>query len=433
MIAPSTGVKAENGGTEDHGPVPESDQGTSGESGSSSRRISIYVGNLTWWTSDADVIEAIQSIGITDVSDVKFFENRANGQSKGFCVVNLGSDASVRQVIEKLPKMEIHGQNPAVTPCNRQALNHFEMQSRKMNPTVGQGGPPGQQMGMGSGPRPPYNPNMSGPPAGMRPPLIGRQPRPNGPLLGQPRLPMQQPYGQTHQQWGPRPGGMHSGAPRMRMPLMGPHPGRGQGPLLRAPGPPLDSGRHHPSDWSDHPAGHQGYGNPPMPMRGPPAGSGMGSMSGMHHGHGGHPSGPTNVHLNPAFIQHQGQNHSPDDYNRPSGYMSQDSYRHAGGGDMSLSEAARDEILEKNRSVSHSAVQKAVDDASSGKCHEMVLFLTLPSRRQLPVSDRYFEHGDRSDQAVESGTRGPMQSHRRVAAGHTAQHPDSRIHQSEPQ
>lgn len=379
MIAPSTGVKTENGsGTGEHA-AHESDM-SGGETGSSSRRVSIYVGNLTWWTSDTDVIEAIHSIGVTDVSDVKFFENRANGQSKGFCVVNLGSDASVRQVIEKLPKLEIQGQNPAVTPCNRQALNHFELQSRKMNP-AGPGGAPGQQMGMNSGPRPPYNPNMSGPPGGMRPPLIGRQPRPNGPLLGQPRLPMQQPYGQNHQQWGPRPGGMHSGAPRMRMPLMGPHssrgPGPGQGPLLRAPGPPLDSGRHHP-DWQDHAGNHQqgvGYGNPSLPMRGPagpPAGSVMG-MSGMHHGHSGHSQGPTNVHLNPAFIQAQGQNPSPNDYNRSSGYMGQDSYRHSGGGDMSgLSDAEMEEILEKNRSVSRSAISRAVADAAAGKSRSLI-------------------------------------------------------------
>lgn len=378
VIAPSTGIKTENGsGAEDHA-AHDSDL-AAGDAGSSSRRISIYVGNLTWWTSDTDIIEAIHSIGITDVSDVKFFENRANGQSKGFCVVNLGSDASVRQVIEKLPKLEIQGQNPAVTPCNRQALNHFELQSRKMNP-AGQGAAAGpQQMGMAPGPRPPYNPNMSGPPAGMRPPLIGRQPRPNGPLLGQPRLPMQQPYGQ--QQW--RPAGMHSGAHRMRMPLMSPHSSRGPGqPLLRAPGPPPDSGRHH-SEWQDH-GNHQqsggGYGNPPMPMRGPggpPAGSGMG----MHH-HAAHSQGPTNVHLNPAFIQAQGQNPSPNDYNR-SGYMGQDSYRHSAGGDMSgMTDAEMDEILEKNRSVSRSAISRAVADASSGMYKHDPSFLIPLSAQQ---------------------------------------------------
>lgn len=91
----------------------------------SSRKPSIYVGNLTWvsrvfskclvligtdddrtlqWTTDEDVARIFNEVGITDVMDIKFFENRANGQSKGFCVVNLGSDSSVRNAIEKLPK-----------------------------------------------------------------------------------------------------------------------------------------------------------------------------------------------------------------------------------------------------------------------------------------------------------------------------------------
>ena len=69
-----------------------------------SKKVSIYVGNLTWWTSDTDVIDAINNLGVNDVYEVKFFENRANGQSKGFCVVNLGSDSSVRNVIDNLPK-----------------------------------------------------------------------------------------------------------------------------------------------------------------------------------------------------------------------------------------------------------------------------------------------------------------------------------------
>ncbi|XP_023217241.1 cleavage and polyadenylation specificity factor subunit 6-like [Centruroides sculpturatus] len=83
------------------------------------------------WTTDQDVIDAINSVNVTDVLDIKFYENRANGQSKGFCVVTLGSDNSFRLVMEKLPKKELHGQNPVVTPCSRQNLNHFEMQSRK--------------------------------------------------------------------------------------------------------------------------------------------------------------------------------------------------------------------------------------------------------------------------------------------------------------
>ena len=59
------------------------------------------MGNLTWWTTDRDVEEAVASLGVNDFIEVKFYENRANGQSKGFCCVSLGSEASMRTVMER--------------------------------------------------------------------------------------------------------------------------------------------------------------------------------------------------------------------------------------------------------------------------------------------------------------------------------------------
>lgn len=56
------------------------------------------------WTTDSDIYDAIQSVGVQDIVEVRFFENRANGQSKGFCLVTLASDSSVRAVLDKLPK-----------------------------------------------------------------------------------------------------------------------------------------------------------------------------------------------------------------------------------------------------------------------------------------------------------------------------------------
>lgn len=75
------------------------------------------------WTTDNDIAAAVQSLGLNDFLDVKFFENRANGQSKGFCAISLGSEASSRIVLEKLPRKEIHGMNPVVTYPSKQALN----------------------------------------------------------------------------------------------------------------------------------------------------------------------------------------------------------------------------------------------------------------------------------------------------------------------
>ena len=69
-----------------------------------------------------DIANAVESIGVNDFIDVKFFENRANGQSKGFCAVTLGSEASMRLVFDKLNRKEIHGMNPMVTHLTKQSL-----------------------------------------------------------------------------------------------------------------------------------------------------------------------------------------------------------------------------------------------------------------------------------------------------------------------
>jgi hypothetical protein len=75
------------------------------------------------WTTDADVENAISAIGVQDLVEVRFHENRANGQSKGFCVITVGSEISARQCMDKLPKKDLHGQTPIVTFTSKQALN----------------------------------------------------------------------------------------------------------------------------------------------------------------------------------------------------------------------------------------------------------------------------------------------------------------------
>jgi len=47
------------------------------------RNILMMPSSVTQWTTDEDLTEAIRSVGISDVLEIKFFENRANGQSKG--------------------------------------------------------------------------------------------------------------------------------------------------------------------------------------------------------------------------------------------------------------------------------------------------------------------------------------------------------------
>ncbi|CDS40916.1 Nucleotide binding alpha beta plait [Echinococcus multilocularis] len=78
------------------------------------------------WSTDVDIQEAFSSIGIRDILEIKFHENRQNGQSKGFCVIVFGSESSVKIGMEKISKIEINGQQPVLTYCTKQSLALFE-------------------------------------------------------------------------------------------------------------------------------------------------------------------------------------------------------------------------------------------------------------------------------------------------------------------
>ena len=87
--------------------------------------VSIYVGNLTWWTSDFDLEMAIRRLGVYDILDVYIHESSINGQSKGFARVDVKSEASAKQVMEKLPRGDLNGVRPVVTPANAVTLKEF--------------------------------------------------------------------------------------------------------------------------------------------------------------------------------------------------------------------------------------------------------------------------------------------------------------------
>ena len=312
---------------------------------------------------------------------------------------------------------ELHGQNPVVTSCNTQNLNHFELQSRKLNPGLAGNAHMSNQS---QGTR-----NYTGPQGtGLRPPLINRSNRPNGPLIGgQPRLPMppqgnggsyqgQTPWHPMGLGGGPSRGQppVHSGPSRPGMQMMRMPNQRGPNPqsLLRAPGIP-DIRSQHPQqikEWSEHGAhsGHpsqtnsmslvQGHGQPNSSMSQrssklncnfksifltikfnlfenfldrPSQVPNMPPVGGPH-------SGPA-PHVNPAFFQpqHQGvpQSQTSDPYRVPQGLIQYADYMASMGGDSSLltqmTEAEFEEIMQKNRSVSSSAISRAVADASAGK------------------------------------------------------------------
>ncbi|XP_052798756.1 cleavage and polyadenylation specificity factor subunit 6-like isoform X2 [Mya arenaria] len=398
------------------------------------RRYSVYVGNLQWWTTDQDLTDALAAVGVNDLLEIKFYENRANGQSKGFAIVIVKSETSSRAIFDKLPRKELQGQTPLVTHCNKQALNNFEAQARKGEPPPQQNGrgrtdsrgdaqqrpdaqrsapPPTQtQRPPQSGARPaapfPQRPTgpppMSGPPPtqGPPPPTSGPPPNffPHGmPPVSMPPVSMAPGVGLVRPMTGPPPGMMPRGVPDPRLPPPGIRPGMPPGPA---------------------PFAVRGQ-MPPQPVP-PPGIRGLApSIPGMHHprmpptqpppgvpppGH--HPVAPPAPHVNPAFFAptHPPSlpppvSHAPpsaDPYGRPppsTVYPGTDPYRTERRSEPAapaLSEQEFEEIFQRNKTVSSSAISRAVQDASAGDfasaIETLVTAISLIKQSKIANDDR---------------------------------------------
>lgn len=246
----------ENNVSSEHNVETETNGNYQGNMHNIARRFQLYIGNLTWWTTDQDITDSVVGTGVSDFQEVKFFENRANGQSKGFCVITLGSESSMRIILENLPKKEINGQAPVVTLPTKQALNQFESQ-QKTRPTPPVPANAQKPMGGGGGPMG-MNPNM--PPQHMHPRMMN----PNMPPQNMhPRMPMQ------------NSGPMQN--PMQRMPGNGPPPMNPNGPQMNNMPPRFQN------NWNNGPP------RPPngMPGNRPPMGGPMGNPQG--------PMGPMNM------------------------------------------------------------------------------------------------------------------------------------------
>lgn len=98
------------------------------------RELSLYIGNFPWWTTDKDIITMAQTLSVKDIMDIKFAENKANGQSRGFAKVVVISEESMKVLLEKVPLCKLHGERLDCRFATRQNLNIFEGIANKRIP-----------------------------------------------------------------------------------------------------------------------------------------------------------------------------------------------------------------------------------------------------------------------------------------------------------
>ncbi|GMR48881.1 hypothetical protein PMAYCL1PPCAC_19076, partial [Pristionchus mayeri] len=307
------------------------------------KKFCCYIGNMTWWTTDDDLVKVISSCGVDDLVDLKFYENRLNGQSKGFCLAVFLTDQSVRTITEKLVLKPVHGQTLVVLPYSKISLARLEEASAKSQSRA-EAKKPKEENGMlnmgtirigamGITPMGPGGP--VGPPVQQQPPpmmnLMGQRPpmvQMGGPLMGAPM--------------GARPGGP-VGPMNPQQQMIIPQTRIMAGGMVQMGGPPPQMIRpggapqmSQPPPGMGRPMGAPPPTGPPQPLMGRPV------VAPPNVGTAGFPAG---AHINPNVYP---------------------GYSHGAPQEAPLMEGEAEEVMNRNRTISSSAISRAISDATSG-------------------------------------------------------------------
>ena len=104
----------------------------------------LYVGELHWWTTDAELESVASQYG--RVKEIKFFDERASGKSKGYCQVDFYEAAAAAACKEGMNEHVFNGRPCVVAFASAQTLK--QMGASYMSKTQGQ--PQPQSQGRGS-------------------------------------------------------------------------------------------------------------------------------------------------------------------------------------------------------------------------------------------------------------------------------------------
>ncbi|KAJ0989430.1 hypothetical protein J5N97_007786 [Dioscorea zingiberensis] len=95
----------------------------------------LFVGDLHWWTTDAELESVMSQYG--RVKEIKFFDERASGKSKGYCQVEFYESVAAAACKEGMNGYLFNGKPCVVTFASPQTLK--QMASGYMNKNQGQG------------------------------------------------------------------------------------------------------------------------------------------------------------------------------------------------------------------------------------------------------------------------------------------------------
>lgn len=94
----------------------------------------VFIGKFPWWITQDEVMNLINLLGVRDIIEIRFAENKVNGLSKGYAKVALKSGASVKVLMDNIPKCKLGGESITCCEANRHSLSLFEEMSQQSVP-----------------------------------------------------------------------------------------------------------------------------------------------------------------------------------------------------------------------------------------------------------------------------------------------------------
>ncbi|XP_055010844.1 cleavage and polyadenylation specificity factor subunit 6-like isoform X2 [Boleophthalmus pectinirostris] len=99
-----------------------------------SKKLGLYLGKFPWWVTEEDVLRLVNNLGVRDVTEVKFAENKVNGLSKGYVKVMVSSEDSMKLLLDKVPKCSLGGEKIICRYANNFNLSLFEDMAKQSVP-----------------------------------------------------------------------------------------------------------------------------------------------------------------------------------------------------------------------------------------------------------------------------------------------------------
>ncbi|KAG6543358.1 hypothetical protein Mapa_015272 [Marchantia paleacea] len=109
--------------------------------------IMLFVGELHWWTTDAELEAALSEYG--RVKNLKFFEEKASGKSKGYCQVEFYEAGAARLCKEKMDGRVFNDRPCVVAFASPQTIKQMGAAQVGKNQNQAQGQSGGQGRGRG--------------------------------------------------------------------------------------------------------------------------------------------------------------------------------------------------------------------------------------------------------------------------------------------